>query len=163
MNAINRSWAGQPARTHQTPGPISFNPSACPGWNHSIRRRPLVPLRIRRRSRTAFRAIMLLIVLPTLLAGFYFGFYRGRSLRVGSQVRGPQAQAIRPAARPQSLWIDDAPKGLGGDNSYVVRDFLNSRDALGLLLDKTDFCAEVSRAGNDWFWRFPGPSDRQYR
>ena len=39
----------------------------------------------------------------------------------------------------------------------MVRDFLNSRDALGLLLDKTDFRAEVSRAGNDWFWRFPGP------
>ena len=58
---------------------------------------------------------------------------------------------------PQSLSINDAPKGLGGDNSYVVRDFLNSRDALGLLLDKTDFRAEVARAGNDWFWRFPGP------
>ena len=56
----------------------------------------------------------------------------------------------------QTLSIDDAPKGLGGDDSYVVRDFLNSRDALNLLLAKTDFRTEVARAGNDWFWRFPG-------
>lgn len=99
--------------------------------------------------------VVLLIVLPTLLSGFYFGLIAAD--RYVSEARFVVRKPSNPTrGTAQTLSIDDAPKGLGGDDSYVVRDFLNSRDALGLLLDKTDFRAEVARAGNDWFWRFPG-------
>lgn len=115
---------------------------------------PLAPVRVRRRSRTLAR-VMLLIVLPTLLSGAYFGLIAAD--RYLSEARFVVRKPSNPTrGTAQTLSIDDAPKGLGGDDSYVVRDFLNSRDALALLLDKTDFRAEVARAGNDWFWRFPG-------
>jgi capsular polysaccharide transport system permease protein len=115
---------------------------------------PLAPVQTRRRPRIWPR-VLLLIVLPTLLSGFYFGLIAAdRYMSEARFVVRKPSNPVRGSA--QTLSIDDAPKGLGGDDSYVVRDFLNSRDALNLLLAKTDFRAEVARAGNDWFWRFPG-------
>ena len=108
-------------------------------------------MRARRRSSTLAR-VVLLIVLPTLLSGFYFGLIAAdRYVSEARFVVRKPSNPVRGSA--QTLSIDDAPKGLGGDDSYVVRDFLNSRDALDLLLDKTDFRAEVAWRGNDWFWR----------
>jgi capsular polysaccharide transport system permease protein len=117
---------------------------------------PRVPMRVRRGPSTLLR-VMLLIVLPTLLSGLYFGLIAADRYVSEARfvVRKPSSPTRSSAA--QSLSIDDAPKGLGGDDSYAVRDFLESRDALALLLDKTDFRAAVARGGNDWAWRFPGP------
>jgi len=113
------------------------------------------PMRHRRKPRTLLR-VMLLIVLPTLLTGLYFGMIAAD--RYVSEARFVVRKPSNPTRGPaQTLSIDEGPKGIGGDDSYAVRDFLESRDALRLLLDKTDFRASVSRAGNDWCWRFPGP------
>ena len=115
---------------------------------------PLAPMQVRRRPRIWPR-VLLLIVLPTLLSGTYFGLIAAdRYVSEARFVVRKPSNPVRGSA--QTLSIDDAPKGLGGDDSYVVRDFLNSRDALNLLLAKTDFRTDVARAGNDWFWRFPG-------
>jgi capsular polysaccharide transport system permease protein len=114
-----------------------------------------VSVRASRRPRTWLR-ITLLIVLPTLLTGLYLGFVAAD--RYVSEARFVIRKPSNPTRGPgQSLSIEEAPKGLGGDDSYAVRDFLQSRDALQLLLDKADFRAEVKRAGNDWLWRFPSP------
>lgn len=116
---------------------------------------PQAPTRRGRRPRTLLR-IMLLILLPTLLTGFYFGLIAAK--RYVSETRFVIRKPNNPTRAPaQSLAIDDAPKGLGGDDSYAVRDFLQSRDALSLLLQRADFRAAVARAGDDWFWRFPSP------
>jgi capsular polysaccharide transport system permease protein len=113
------------------------------------------PLRPRRRPRTLLR-VLLLIVLPTLLTGLYFGLIAAD--RYVSEARFVVRKPNNPTRGPaQTLSMDEAPKGVGGDDSYAVRDFLESRDALSLLLAKTDFRTAVARAGNDWFWRFPGP------
>jgi capsular polysaccharide transport system permease protein len=53
--------------------------------------------------------------------------------------------------------MEDGPKGFGGDDSYAVRDYLTSRDALQLLLDKDDLREVLARGGDDWLWRFPSP------
>jgi capsular polysaccharide transport system permease protein len=116
---------------------------------------PRLPVHAGRRPRTLLR-VVLLIVLPTLLTGSYFGLIAAK--RYVSEARFVVRKPDNPnRGSAQSLSIEEAPKGLGGDDSYAVRDFLESRDALGLLLDKTDFRASLARAGNDWAWRFPGP------
>jgi capsular polysaccharide transport system permease protein len=116
---------------------------------------PHAPSRHARRPRTLLR-VMLLILLPTLLSGLYFGLIATH--RYISEARFVVRKPDSPnRASAQSLSIEDAPKGIGGDDSYAVRDFLESRDALNLLLDHADFRAAVARAGNDWFWRFPSP------
>jgi capsular polysaccharide transport system permease protein len=90
------------------------------------------------------------------LSGSYFGLIAAN--RYVSEARFVVRKPNNPnRGAAQSLSVEDGPKGLGEDDSYAVRDFLESRDALGLLLDKTDFRADVAAAGNDWFWRFPSP------
>lgn len=98
----------------------------------------------------------LLALLPALLSGLYFGLvatdrYLSEAHFV---VRKPNAPTRGPS---QGLSIEDGPKGLGGDDSFAVRDYLMSRDALQLLLDKADLRAALARGGNDWPWRFPSP------
>jgi capsular polysaccharide transport system permease protein len=109
--------------------------------------------RRRRWMRLAVR-FLLIVLLPTLLTGGYFGFVAVD--RYGSDakflVRKPNG--LNPAA--QTLSIDEGPKGISSDDSYAVRDFMLSRDAVRLLLDKADLRAAAERAGRDPFWRFPG-------
>jgi capsular polysaccharide transport system permease protein len=116
---------------------------------------PRAPPHTVRRPRTRLR-VALLIVLPTMLSGSYFGMVAAD--RYVSEARFVVRKPNNPSRGPApSLSIEDGPKGFGDDDSYAVRDFLESRDALNLLLDKTDFRAAVAHAGHDWFWRFPGP------
>jgi capsular polysaccharide transport system permease protein len=98
----------------------------------------------------------LLVVLPTLLISLYFGLIAADRYVAESHfiIRKPNAPHPGPS---QGLSIDDGPKGLGGDDSFAVRDFLLSRDGLRLLLDRADLRSVLDGAGNDWFWRFPSP------
>ena len=96
-----------------------------------------------------------LVVMPTLLTGFYFGWVApDRYVTEARFVVRKPGNATHSSA--QSLSIEEGPKGFGGDDSYAVRDFLLSRDALRLVLDKADFRSALDRAGGDWLWRFPG-------
>ncbi len=116
---------------------------------------PPAPAHLGRKPRLWLRAL-LLIVLPTLLTGAYFGPIAADRYVAEARfvVRKPNNPNRGPA---QSLSIEEGPKGLGGDDSYAVRDFLESRDAMDLLLAKADFRAAVAQGGYDWVWRFPGP------
>ncbi|MEA2739309.1 MAG: capsular polysaccharide transport system permease protein [Acetobacteraceae bacterium] len=116
---------------------------------------PRGPTRLEAKPRTLLRVI-LLILLPTLLTGLYFGLIA--SDRYVSEARFVVRKPNSPNRGPaQSLSIEEGPKGLGGDDSYVVRDFLESRDALALVVDKANFRASLADAGSDWLWKFPGP------
>lgn len=103
-----------------------------------------------------WRRFALLVLVPTLLAGAYFG-----GIAADRYVAEAHFVVKKPNAGPrgagQSLSIEEGPKGFGGGDSYAVRDFLMSRDALRLLLDKSDFRAAVARGGIDLAWRFPSP------
>jgi len=115
---------------------------------------PLPPTR-RRRASAAWRFV-LLVLLPTLLTGLYFGLIAADRYLAEAHfiVRKPNTPN---RGASQGLSIDDGPKSLGGDDSFAIRDYLLSRDALRLLLDQADLRAALVRAGDDWFWRFPSP------
>lgn len=100
--------------------------------------------------------LLLLVVLPTLLTSGYFGLIAADRYTAEARfvVHKPNSPSRGPA---QSLSIEEGPKGFGGDDSYAVRDFLQSRDALALLLAKADFRSVVAQGGIDWPWRFPSP------
>lgn len=116
---------------------------------------PRPPARRRRSQRTALR-LALLVVLPTLLSGTYFGLIAPDRYQAEARfvVRKPNAPNRSPT---QGLSIEEGPKGIGGDDAFAVRDYLISRDALQLLLDKADFRGALARSNGDWLWKFPGP------
>jgi capsular polysaccharide transport system permease protein len=111
--------------------------------------------RPRRWMRTAVR-FLLIVLLPTLIAGTYFGLVAADRYVSEAKflVRKPNALGRGPA---QTLSIEEGPKGLGTDDSYALRDYMLSRDAMRLLVDKADLRGAVARAHNDVFWWFPSP------
>jgi capsular polysaccharide transport system permease protein len=100
-------------------------------------------------------SFVLLVLLPTLLTGGYLGFIAAHRYVSEARflVRKPNAPG---RASGQALSIEEGPKSFGQDDAYAVRDFMLSRDAMSLLLRNADFRAAVARAGDDWYWRFPG-------
>ena len=111
--------------------------------------------RPRRRLRAAVR-FLLIVLLPTLVAGTYFNFIAADRYVSEAKflVRKPNALGRGPA---QSLSIDEGPKGVGTDDSFALRDYLMSRDAVRLLVDKADLRGALAGAHYDPFWRFPSP------
>jgi len=102
------------------------------------------------------RRFALLVALPTLLSCVYFGFVAADRYVTESHfvVRKPNASG---RGASQGLSIEEGPKGFGGDDSFAVRDYLLSRDAMRLVVDQADLRGVVDKAGHDWAWRFPGP------
>ena len=116
-----------------------------------------VPVRAppRRRTRRAMLLFVLLVLLPPLMFGGYFWLVAAD--RYMTEARFVVRNANAPSRTPgQGLSIEEGPKGFGGDDSYAVSDFLMSRDALWLLIDKADFRDAVAHGQSDWWWRFPG-------
>ena len=108
----------------------------------------------RRTARLVLR-LLLLVVLPTLIGGGYlFGLAADRYVSEARfVVRKPSAPG-RPSG--PSLSIEGGPKALGGDDSYAVRDYLESRDALRLLVERADLRRAIAHAGEDPLFQFPG-------
>jgi len=103
----------------------------------------------------ALRRFGLLVLLPTLLSGGYFGLLAPERYVSEARfvVRKPDAPGHSAA---QSLSIDQLPKAAGGDDAYAVRDFIRSRDALHLLLRHADLRGIVATPARDPLWHFPG-------
>jgi len=115
---------------------------------------PSPPPRQHRLRRLAVR-VLLLAVLPALIAaGYLYGFAADRYASEARFVVRKANALGRPAGG--SLLPDEGAKGLGSDDSYAVRDFLLSRDALRLAIDQGGFRTVLGRSGGDPFWSFPG-------
>ena len=116
---------------------------------------PPPPPAPRRRWGTALR-FLLLVVLPTALAGSYFSFIAVDRYVTEARfvVRKPNAPERSPGA---TLSLEEGPKSLGGDDSYAVQDFLQSRDAMHLALDRGGLRTALDRGIHDPLWKFPGP------
>lgn len=105
-----------------------------------------------RQSWQAHRLFWLTVVLPTLAAIVYFGFIAADVYISESRfvVRSPERSTISP--------LGMLLKGTGftrsQDDSYTVRDFMLSRDALRALDDKLKLRAAFNKG--DMFSRFPG-------
>jgi capsular polysaccharide transport system permease protein len=105
--------------------------------------------------RSPWLLLVLLVVLPTLLSGVYFGYVAAP--RYVSEARFNIAKpSAAPAMQSQALSIESGAKGLGVDDSFAVRDYLESRDATRLLIDKADLRHMLQRAAGDPLWDLLG-------
>lgn len=98
--------------------------------------------------------LLSLVVLPTALAGFYFGFVAPDRFVAEARfiVRKPAsigAAAFTPVSPEQTLQSGD-------EDAYAVRDFILSRDGMQAALDHGGLRAAIGRSGWDPLWRFPG-------
>jgi capsular polysaccharide transport system permease protein len=97
---------------------------------------------------------LLIVLLPTLGAGLYFGLIAAdRYISEARLMVRSAASFGRPAA--PGLSVEEGPKAIGGDDAYAVREFMLSRDGMRLLLDKAGLREAVARGGRDLLWRFP--------
>jgi len=104
--------------------------------------------------RSLLLRLLFIVALPTLLTAGYFGLIAPDRYSSDAKfvVRKPNSLGSGPS---QSLSLEEGPKGIGTDDSFAVQDFMLSRDAVKLLLQKADLRAAMARAGDDPVWQFP--------
>jgi len=104
---------------------------------------------------------LLVVVLPTALGAIYFHAIAADRFESETKfvLRKPSTAALSPAASANTA--DSVLRGsgaaLGFDDSYSVRDFLLSRDAMRILLERTALREKLSAPGHDWWWRSTRP------
>jgi len=94
------------------------------------------------------------VIVPTLLATYYYGFIASDVYVTESRfvVRSPQKSSVGSLADVFSK----VGFAKSDDDSYVVRDYVLSRDALELLNKKLNVVSAYSSDGIDIMNRFPG-------
>ena len=97
---------------------------------------------------------MLLVALPTGLAGAYFGLLAADRYIAEAKfiVRKPasiSSSALMPVSPEQTLQSGD-------EDAYAVRDFMLSRDGMQALLDHDGLREAIALGGSDPIWRYPG-------
>jgi capsular polysaccharide transport system permease protein len=112
------------------------------------------PSRLRRLARRFNGLFFASVVLPTALAGVYFG-------TVASDVFVSESRfLVRNPQRPQLSGIGALLQGTAfsraQDDTYSVHDFIRSRDALREIDGKLGFRAAYANPEHDFFNRFPG-------
>ncbi len=114
----------------------------------------LKPAATSRKMRRGIASFLLLVGVPTTLAVLYFCLFAAN--RYESETRFILRVPGRPlmgAAAPdllQSIGVSRA-----NDDGYVVREYLESRDAVSLLAEKAELRKRLSKAKWDLFWRYP--------
>jgi capsular polysaccharide transport system permease protein len=97
---------------------------------------------------------LITVVIPTVFAVFYYANYASDIYISESRfvVRSPQKQGV-------SAMTDLFSKvGItkSDDDSYIVRDYILSRDAMNILIKDLDIKEQYSSLAIDWLARFPG-------
>lgn len=108
------------------------------------------------RSRKLLLRFLLIVALPTLVAITYFDLVASDRYVSEAKFLVRNAQSLVP--RPQQkVGLDEAASTFAAtDDSYVVHDFILSRDAMRLLVDKAGLREVLAHGGVDPFWKFPG-------
>ncbi len=106
------------------------------------------------RLRQVNRLFLLAVVLPTFLAIVYFGLIASDVYTSESRivVRSPD----RPSASTIGVLLQGAGFGRAPDDSYTVQDYVLSRDALHVLVDKLQMDKAYASGKVDRFSRFAG-------
>lgn len=114
------------------------------------------PTAVAPKRRLKFRdtvSFFLLVVLPTCLAVTYFAFFAAN--RYESEAR----YILRSPGRTISAQLPNILQAAGiaraSDDGYVVREFLDSRDAMKVLEKQADLKAAYAAGGHDFIWKFP--------
>ena len=101
-----------------------------------------------------FVIFCLTVLIPTTIAIFYYATYASDVYISESRfvVRSPQKQSTSS--------INDLFSKVGitksDDDSYIVRDYMLSRDAMEILINELDIKEKYASHNVDWFSRFPG-------
>ncbi len=108
--------------------------------------RAAAPATPRRRKRGWLVSLLLVVLLPTLLTGLYYFFYAKDQYMVETRFA---VRSANPAAGSTVL----ASLGLGmGDTStdtYIIMEYIHSREILSRIDRKLDLRARYRKAGND--------------
>lgn len=111
---------------------------------------------IGRRMRSVLFRFLLLVVLPvSLTTGYFLMVAADRYVSEAKYVVRQPGMANRLGT--QIISTEEAPKTASGEDSYAVRDYIMSRDAMRLVIAEAGLKAMLRDAGMDWFWRFPSP------
>lgn len=98
-------------------------------------------------------SFLLLVVLPTCLVVAYFAFFAAD--RYESEARF----ILRSPGRTMSAQLPNILQAAGiaraSDDGYIVREFLESRDAMEVLEKNADLKAAYAAGGHDFIWKFP--------
>ncbi len=100
------------------------------------------------------RGLLLFVLLPALAGAVYFGVIAADRFESEARfvIRTPGTQM--PSAALASL-MQNAGVARGADDAYVVRDYLESRDAMAYLERKAGLREAVASEKADVLWRFP--------
>ncbi len=115
---------------------------------------PKRPSRLRRALRRFNGLFLLCVVIPTSIAGWYYGSFASDVYVSESRflVRNPQ----RPSQSPLGALLQGTVFSRAQDDTYSVHDFIRSRDALREIDEKIGFRQGYSRESIDPVNRFPG-------
>lgn len=109
--------------------------------------------RKRRPKLKGMASFLLLVALPTCLAVAYFAFVAAD--RYESEARF----ILRSPGRTMSAQLPNILQAAGiaraSDDGYIVREFLESRDAMEVLEKKAGLKAAYAAGGHDFVWNFP--------
>lgn len=94
------------------------------------------------------------MILPTLLAAFYFFLLAANRFEAEARfvVRSPSSSAT---SQLSSL-VQGAGIGRSSDEAYIVHAYMQSRDAVRALVRDHDLLARLQRPEADLVWRYPG-------
>ncbi len=115
---------------------------------------PPRPSRLRRVLRRLNGLFLLCVVIPTAIAGWYYGTFASDVFVSESRflVRNPQ----RPTQSPLGALLQGTAFSRAQDDTYSVHDFIRSRDALREIDQKLGFRKSYSSESIDYVNRFPG-------
>jgi capsular polysaccharide transport system permease protein len=100
-------------------------------------------------------SLLVVVVLPTLLAGVYYAFIAADRYEAISQfvIRSPSNTATSQIA---SL-VQGSTIVRSSDDAFIVQAYLASRDIVRTLVDTAELKARLARPEADFIWRYPSP------
>ena len=109
----------------------------------------------RKRSRRLARSLIIFVLLPTALAGVYFGLIASPQYE-SYALFTVQSSDVRPMLGMEGLLAGIASGGGGRNDALSVRDYVLSRDMLGRLNKDHAFIKHYKERSQDWFSRLRG-------
>ena len=99
-------------------------------------------------------SFLIVVILPTILTLVYLvGFAADRYQSEARFVLRMPGQLVPKTAMADALQTNGISRS--NEDSYIVREFLESRDAMKWLVEHADVKTAYGKGGNDFLWAFP--------
>lgn len=108
----------------------------------------------RRKKPRGLVSLFVLVALPTLLAAAYFGFFAADRYQSEARfvLRTPGRSLVNAAT---ANMLQSVGVSRSSDDGYIVREFIESRDAMHWLEKNAQLRAAYAEPRWDFVWRFP--------